>query len=431
MPVEGFAPLDFHRFHREDLPRALRDGRGESAARAAARLGSLALRLPDGAAYRYVPGEAGIEVVPGEDGAATVIELEAESWEGLVHDYESAPGLLYSNRVRCRRGHAMRFVQWEPALRRLYTGREIYDEESLELRDRHGAPLDCGRTFTPGDDAADMGHFLRTAGYLLVGGVFAPAEVDALLGAARALAAEARPGDKLSWWSKDAAGREVLCRVTRAAAKPRLASLPEDPRVLSLVGLAGIPLVHRDGEGNGVTVIFKNPGIHEGLSDLPWHRDCGLGGHALMCPVVILSVYLTPATPETGELRFLPGSWSRACGFAEAADPRAPRGISFAAEPGDVSVHFGDVMHVRRRPRGTTSQPTGSAPSRASRRRQPGCIAARATTKRCTAGTTGRSSISRRWRSAPRAEARKGAARESEGFRRPRRAAAHALREAA
>ena len=61
---------------------------------------------------------------------------------------------------------------------------------------------------------------------------------------------------------------------------------------------------------------------------------------------MILSVYLTPATAETGEMRFLPGSWSRACGFAEAADPRAPRGISFAAEPGDVSVHFGDVMHA-------------------------------------------------------------------------------------
>jgi Phytanoyl-CoA dioxygenase (PhyH) len=346
MPVEGFDPLDFHLFHREELGRRLRDGRGRSAGRAAAKLGSLALRLPDGTAYRYVPGDAGIDIVAGDDGATTVIELDKDAWEGLVYDYESAPGLLYVNRVRCRRGDAMRFVHWEPALRRLYTGLEIYDESALNLRDRRGAPLDCRRTFALDEPADDMSHFLRTAGYLLVRRVFSLAEIDVLLGEARELAGEARPGDRLSWWSKDAVGREVLCRVTRAAAKPHLASLPEDARVLGLAGLARTPLVHRDGEGNGVTVIFKNPGIHQGLSDLPWHRDCGLGGHALLCPTVIVSVYLTRATPETGELRFLPGSWNRACAFAEASDPRAPRGISFAAEPGDVSVHFGDVLHA-------------------------------------------------------------------------------------
>lgn len=346
MPVPGFAPLDFQRFHREELPERLRDGRSVSAGRAAAKLGSLAFRLRDGPAFRYVPGAGGVEILEGDEGAGTVIELDGEAWEGLVHDYESAPGLLYANRVRCLRGDAMRFVGWEPALRRLYTGLEIYEAGSLALHDRDGAPLDCERSFALGENPEEMSHFLRTAGYLLVRGAFTAEEIEAFLGEARELAAEARPGDKLSWWSKDGSGREVLCRVTRAAAKPRLASLPGDPRILGLAALARTPLVHRKGEGNGVTLIFKNPGIREGLSDLPWHRDCGLGGHALMCPIVIVSVYLTPANAGTGALRFLPGSWNRACAFAEASDPRAPQGISFAAEPGDVSVHFGDVMHA-------------------------------------------------------------------------------------
>jgi hypothetical protein len=349
MAVAGFPSLDFHAFHRDELPLRLTDGRGASAARAAAKLGGPAFRLPSGDAYGYLPRAGGVEVVLGDAGAATVIELDAESWEGLVHDYESAPGLLYASRVRCRRGDAMRFVLWEPALRRLYTGLEIYDAATLDLRDRRGAPLDCARSFAFAElarDAQDARHFLRTAGYLLVRGVFAPAEIAALLEDARSLAAEARPGDKLSWWSKDAAGHEVLCRVTRGADRTHLATLPHDARVLALRDLAGMPLVHRRGEGNGVTVIFKNPGIREGLSDLPWHRDCGMGGHALMCPVLVVSTYLTPANADTGELRFLPGSWDRACGFAPADDPRAPRGVAFRAEPGDVSVHFGDVMHA-------------------------------------------------------------------------------------
>jgi ectoine hydroxylase-related dioxygenase (phytanoyl-CoA dioxygenase family) len=247
----------------------------------------------------------------------------------------------------------MKFVAWEPALRALYTGRPVYDAATLELRDRAGRRIDPSRSFRLEDDEADAGHFLRTAGYLLVRGVLATDEVAALLAEAEALRGEARPGDKLSWWAKDAAGGEVLCRVTRGAAKPRLRALADDPRIRRLVGLAGLALEHKAGEGNGATVIFKNPGIREGLSDLPWHRDCGMGGHSLICPTLVASLYLTEATPETGELRFLPGSQDRSVGFADATDPRAPRGVSFRAEPGDLSLHFGDVMHAAPPPTAT------------------------------------------------------------------------------
>jgi hypothetical protein len=345
MPVAGFAPLDFDAFHREELPRRLADS--AAAARAVAPFGSLGLRTKGGAAYTYALRDGALAILPGDASADTLIELDAEDWQGLAHDYEAAAGLLYASRVRCLRGDALKFVLWEPALRSLYTGRAVFDASTLVLRDARGAPLDATRVFRFGDDAAEMSHFLRTAGFLLVRGVFAQDEVDGLLADARELAGEARPGDKLSWWSKDAHGRDVLCRVTRAADKPRLATLPHDARVRALVGLAGMRLEHRPGEGNGVTVIFKNPGIREGLSDLPWHRDCGMGGHALMCPTLIVSTYLTPANAQTGELRFLPGSHDKTCGsYIDTADAASPRGVSFAADPGDVSVHFGDVMHA-------------------------------------------------------------------------------------
>lgn len=348
MPVPGFPALDFHAFHRDTLPRLLADGRGAMAARAARAHGSLAFRLAGAGsadAYTYRPADA-IEILPGDAAADTVMELAHDAWEGLVHDYESAPGLLYGGRVRSRRGHAMRLVGWEPALRAMYTGRPVYDAATLDLRDRAGRPLDPERAFTLDDDPADMAHFLRTAGYCFVRGVFAREEIAGFLDEALALRAEARKGDKLSWWAKAANGEEICSRVTRAGDKPRLATLPSDPRILRLVALADTPLVRRPGEGNGVTCIYKTPGIGEGLSDLPWHRDCGMGGHSLMCPVLILSTFLTPANADTGELRFLPGSWDRTCPFAEATDARAPRGVAFRAEPGDVSIHYGDVMHA-------------------------------------------------------------------------------------
>jgi hypothetical protein len=344
----GFEPLDFHRFHREAPAEWLRLGRGALAAPGARGLGSLAFRRPDGAAYTYVPRPGGIDVVPGDEGADTVIALEAELWQNLVHELDTAPGLLYGGRARCERGKALRWLAWEPALRALWSGRPVYDADDVRLEDRRGRPLDPARSFVPDDDREELAHFLRAAGYLFVRGVFRPDEVAAFRAEAEQLAREAVPGDALSWWGRNTDGESVLTRVTRAAARPGLAGIPRDPRVLALVALADEPLEHRapPSAEEGVTVIWKRPGMSEGLGDLPWHRDCGMGGHALMCPILVVSTYLTPATPETGELRMLPGSWQRGCGPIDARHPRAPRGVSFAARPGDVSLHYGDTMHA-------------------------------------------------------------------------------------
>ncbi len=348
MTAAASLPLDFHHYHRVVLPALLRAGRGALAARGARALGSLAFRLPDGDAYTYVPDGAEVEIVAGDAAAATVIEVTPELWRNLVHELDAAAGLLYGGRAKCLRGSALRWVAWEPALRAMWSGRPVYDPSDALLQDRSGAPLDPAAAFTFASEREDMAHFLRTAGYLFVRGVFGADEIAALRREGEALAGEATKGDKLSWWGKNAAGAEVLTRVTRGAAKPGLGALPRDPRLTALKDLAGEALEHRapPSAEEGVSVIWKRPNMSEGLGDLPWHRDCGMGGHAVMCPTLIASVFLTPATPETGELRMLPGSWQRGCGPIDARHPQAPRGVSFAAAPGDVSLHYGDTMHA-------------------------------------------------------------------------------------
>ena len=343
MPAVGFAALDFAAFHQRDLPRRIAAGHGALAAPAAERLGSLAFRLPDGAAWTYRPTANGVALEAG-DGADTVIALDHDAWEGLAHDYESAPGLLYAGRVRCLRGDAMQFVGWEPALRALYHGRPCHDPRA-PLVDGAGRPLDPDRRFAACDDLAEMAEFLRTAGFVVVRGLFGADEIARFVAEARELAAEARKGDKLSWWAKTARGEEVLCRVTRAIEKPHLATLFGDERLARIVRAAEPSLEPRVGEGSGVAVIYKNPGVAEGLSDLPWHRDCGMGGHAILCPVVICSVYLTRADRETGELAFLPGSHRTSLGYLDARSA-PPGAVRCEAAPGDVTIHYGDVMHA-------------------------------------------------------------------------------------
>lgn len=342
----SFPPLDFDRYHRETLPVALDAGRGALAARAVHGLGSLAFRLREGGAYSYRPNGDRIEIYPGDASADTVIELDHEAWQGLVHELEAPAGLLYAGRLRCVRGHAMQLMAWEAGLRALYNGRPLYEADRLDLRDRSGNPLDIERSFTLDDDRDELRHFLDVAGYLLVRGVFGADEVEAFRCEAETLRGEASKGDKLSWWGKNAAGEEILCRVTRAGDKPKLGTLVSDPRLRALADLSSERVVHKKGEGGGVTVIYKHPQMVEGLGDLPWHRDCGMGGHAVLCPVLIASIYLSAATPETGTLAMLPASHRASFGTRPANHPRMPRTATLHAQPGDVSIHYGDTMHA-------------------------------------------------------------------------------------
>ncbi|MGH0031465.1 MAG: phytanoyl-CoA dioxygenase family protein [Myxococcota bacterium] len=353
----GFPTLDFDDFHRSELPRRLAAGNGAVAARdQLERIGALAFRLPEGPAFTYVPRADGVDVVEGDAPAKTVIEISREDWQNVVHELETAPGLLYGGKVKCLRGNAMRFVRWEPGLRAMFQGRPIFDPQRVDLRDRDGAPLDVGRTFTLDADDAEMAHFLKTAGYALVKQVFTPDEVEALRGHADRLRALAVEGDKKSWWGRNASGESVLCRVTHGGRVPELRALLADPRLARLGALSHVPLVQRrrDHAEDVVSLLIKNPDMVEGLSDIPWHRDCGMGGHASTCPILIVSIFLWPSRPETGELKMLPGSHEASYGFVDPNDPEAPRGVSLSADPGDVSLHYGDIMHAAPPPTGRT-----------------------------------------------------------------------------
>jgi hypothetical protein len=286
-----------------------------------------------------------VEIRAGDDAASTLIELDHESWQGLVQELEAPAGLLYAKKLRCLRGDALQIMAWEPGLRALYNGIPLYDPAQIELRERDGRPIDINRSFSLDGDREEVAHFLRTAGYLFVRGVFSRDEVACFRRESDVLRDQAVKGDRFSWWGKNSSGEEILCRVTRGRTQATLSTLPDDPRLLGLKDLAEDRLVHGRGEGDGVTVIYKNPGMVEGLGDIPWHRDCGIGGHAVTCPTLLASIYLTDATPETGELMMLPGS--RTTTFnAHAIASDALTVAHFAARPGDVSLHYSDTVHA-------------------------------------------------------------------------------------
>jgi ectoine hydroxylase-related dioxygenase (phytanoyl-CoA dioxygenase family) len=221
----------------------------------------------------------------------------------------------------------------------------VYDATKVDL---HG--FDPTASFTLPDVATDadtMRAFLDACGYVIVCDVFTPEEISGFLEDTVVLRDEAREGDKMSWWGRDANGETVLCRVLRAASRPRLRALHDDARVLALAKLASQPVAaRRKTDNDGVTVLWKRPDVTEGLADLPWHRDCGMGGHALNCPTLIMTICLTDGSAEAGELRALPGSQHMTHPTIDGTEAGAPRGVSFGVKAGDLSLHYSDVLHA-------------------------------------------------------------------------------------
>ena len=350
--TKAIPTLDFDHFHRHELPQRLSNGFNTLAIAAAKNLTPICFQLAGSdQQFSYQVEENGIAILAGRH-ADTLINITQEDWQGLVNDLESAPGLLYGGRLEGSDGDLMQFIEWEPALRAMFHGRPAYDP-SQALTNQHGEVIDPASRFSLDDSPEELRDFLNTAGFLVIRDVFSEQEIATFREQARQLHHAAEEGDKLSWWGKNKQKQSVLCRVIHAGQLETFSQLYQDPRIATIQQLLPDNLSPRDPqETDGVTVIYKNPDMVEGLSDLPWHRDCGMGGHAVMCPMIICSIYLYPATEQTGPLKFLPGSHHCTVGFADASDPDAPSGITAELNAGDISLHFSDVMHAAPAPIG-------------------------------------------------------------------------------
>ena len=342
-----FPKLDFDAYHRRELPPRLADGRGRRAARDLGARAPLAFELPDGRAYQYVPCGDEMAVAPGSDGAEVVVGLDDDAFTAFVHELHTGAGLFYGGRLAFRRGGYPALERWEPALRALWSDRAIFDRGALDLRGRDGGPLDPRRSFDLAASDDDLRAFLHAAGYLVVRRVFHPDELARLSDAADRLLAAAQPGDRRSWWARTRTDDAVCCRVTYANLQDRrIAALSGDVRLHRLAALGAPGLRPGPDRCDGHSLVVKHGGVTEGLADLPWHRDCGLGGHPVMCPNLQLGIQLDAATPASGRLHVLAGSWRTSCHRSELERPDGLPIVAVDTEPGDVTVHFGDVLHA-------------------------------------------------------------------------------------
>jgi hypothetical protein len=283
-----------------------------------------------------------LQLISGTDSAGVVATLAADALSELLQDQQSTMGLAMTSRVKISSGDITNWISWEPILRALLDGRRVHETGDVTFVDLDDGPFDLGRVFDVDDDQRAMANFIEQAGFLHLRAVFDEAQMAALGADVDEWLARANPDDGESWWATDEAGVDQAVRVLFFYEKSAaLRSLLDDERYRMIGDLTGDGHVHTGG-GEGLT---KPLGIVRGLSDLPWHKDCGQGGHGYACSGLTTGISVTGADRTCGALGVIPGS-HRANTMATGRDHRLDlQPIMLETQTGDVTVHCSDTLH--------------------------------------------------------------------------------------
>ena len=336
--ADDVVAVPFDEFLDDVLPAALHRN-GELAARAMTSTGLESITIAVGgieSTWRVVDGRL---VVDRSDTGRARAELSADWFSALATDTKSAMAVMVSGEQVMTRGRITHLIDWEIALRALLDGRPAHEPGLVTFADRHGAPLDLARTFTLDDDPAEMRHFLGEAGFLHVRGVFDDAQLDRVTEAISDRRAHATRADTTTWWATvDGIDGEVCVRFNDLA----------DDELPVALGEATAPiaaLTGADHEFDHIDVLMKPVGVVEGVSDLPWHKDCSLGLHSHQCLRVVTGVSITASGPDNGQLGVVAGSHRVNLGqFVVPTDLDLPT-MWIATERGDVTVHLSCTLH--------------------------------------------------------------------------------------
>jgi hypothetical protein len=353
--VRSVQSYSFVRFHREQLP-VLVEQRGHLVAADLAGVPPLAFRS-DGMAFTWVPSERGVQVREGREGeadAATVVELSGETFSAFLHELLTVRGAVNTGRAQIVRGELAGWQRWEPAIRSLCSGREIYGPAVWRtLVDRTGAPLDLHRAFSIDDDPDEMRHFFRLAGYLHLKAVFTRDEVERYGAEVEFARQRTTPEDPSSWWSVTADGVDVVTRINYLDRySSLLTELADGPRLDRCARLAGPGLRVCVDRLDGPMVFIKNSNVVKGNGDLIWHIDPALGGTPVICPFIQIGIQLDHANPANGQLLVLAGSHRYTKHDVSWGDEADLPVVAIETEPGDVTIHDANALH-------TTPPPTG------------------------------------------------------------------------
>jgi ectoine hydroxylase-related dioxygenase (phytanoyl-CoA dioxygenase family) len=159
------------------------------------------------------------------------------------------------------------------------------------------------------------------------------------------------PEDRRAWYARIGDTDEQVCvRVTGLRADEL-----ETPLAERLAAIAAIT-----GDGHrlaGTDLLVKPVGVTEGISDLPWHKDCALGMHSYKCRSLTCGVSVTASGPDNGRLGVVAGSHRVNIPLFDLSDRVDLPVVEPSTEVGDVTC----TLHCATPPRHSERRVTYSA----------------------------------------------------------------------
>ncbi|MEP4148317.1 MAG: phytanoyl-CoA dioxygenase family protein [Halioglobus sp.] len=279
---------------------------------------------------------------------STEVSLDSNALSDLVQDWASTMGLAMNSRVKVTRGSFEHWIGWEPVFRALFDGRPVHEAGAISITGLDGKDLDLSRSFELDDDRDEISHFLHQAGFLHVRGVFTDDEMAAVSADLDAALERARPDDGASWWAGDSKGAQQAVRVLFFHEQSSaLSELLRDQRLGWLANITGDNL-GGSVEGTGwldAEGLIKPLDIKTGLSDLPWHKDCGQGRHSYYCNGLTVGISITGADELSGALGVVPGSQRANIQSSGKDDSLDLPAMKLVTQTGDITVHCSDTLH--------------------------------------------------------------------------------------
>ena len=282
------------------------------------------------------------------DGAADEglrLRLTADQLADLWSDQATPMGWFSSGALRLD-GRLEHLLDWWVLLRAAVDRRQPHVPGDIDFNG-----TDLRQSFTLDDRDEDISAFLEEAGFVHIRGVYGEDEMAAVSADMDAAAPTYEKGDGRSWWARTNDGVDRLVRMQGAdTVCPSIGRLVEDER---LARIGAMPRAgHQWGTrtGNRIEALFKPIGVSEGISDVPWHKDCSLGRHSYECCSLTVGISVIGADETSGQLRVMAGSHRALMWPALLRRDNDLPDLGLPTETGDVTVHLSCTLHMAQPP---------------------------------------------------------------------------------
>jgi hypothetical protein len=197
-----------------------------------------------------------------------------------------------------------------------------------------------------------MRGFLEDAGYLHIRGLFTEDEMAAVAADYPKAAPHYEKGDPRAWFATTKDGVEHLVRMEGFDRYSEVTSeLLDSDRFQRIGRIPGVGHSSNRPQGFRAGALTKPIGVVQGISDVPWHKDCSLGRHSYECCSLTVGISVTGADAESGQLRVLPGSHRALVWPAPCVQPGIDlQPVDLPTRTGDVTVHLSCTQHMSQPP---------------------------------------------------------------------------------